>query len=161
MRRRFGSGSAKERHRASQRNQIVDLILHGSLTTTEARAKVLKSKTERLISRAKKTDLATRRRVLAFLQKNQAAEKLFTQLVPQFQDRVGGYVRVVKLPPRHGDNAPRARVEFVEEIKEKVTEQKVAKVTKVKKHSPLHKASEGKNGKKDGKKNKDNKGKRG
>lgn len=111
-------GSARGRRQALKCNQIAALILHGSLTTTEARAKDLKREVERLISRAKRADLATRRRVLAFLPEKQATKKLFDQIIPQFKGRAGGYVRVVKLPPRRGDLAPMARVEFVEEITE-------------------------------------------
>lgn len=153
----------KGQRRALRRNQVADLILHGSLTTTEAKAKVLKSEAELLISRAKKTDLATRRRVLASLPKKQAAKKLFDQIIPQFKGRVGGYVRVVKLPPRKGDNAPIARVEFVEEIKEKVAEEpKIAKKVGAKKattaREPKGKVKSRK--KEDAKKNKSNKSKR-
>jgi len=115
-RRYFPSSSSRGRRRSLLRNQIADLILSGFLVTTEARAKTLKVGVERLISRTKSLDLAARRRVLAFLPKKPAAKKLLEQIVPQFKDRVGGYVRVVKLPPRRGDNAPMARVEFVEEI---------------------------------------------
>ena len=112
------------------RNQLSDLILNESLTTTEARAKVLKSKAERFISRAKKLDLASRRRVLTFLTKKEAAEKLFARIIPQFFARVGGYVRVVKLPYRRGDNAPMARVEFVEKIAEPAEKEKREKTQK-------------------------------
>lgn len=119
--------SSRGKHRALRRNQVSDLVLYGSLITTEARAKILKTEVERLISRAKKTDLATRRRVLAFLPSDRAAKKLFEQIVPQFMERVGGYVRVVKLPPRRGDNAPMARVEFVEKIAESAEEKKRGK----------------------------------
>lgn len=151
----------KGQRQALRRNQVTDLILHGSLTTTEAKAKVLKSEVELLISRAKKLDLSARRRVLAFLQKKEAAKKLFDQIAPQFKGRVGGYVRVVKLPPRRGDNAPMARIEFVEEIKEKVAEEKKAeKKSKVKRSPPSRKASEGKK-KEDAKKDKGTKSKRG
>lgn len=118
MSRRYVPHSVRSRHRALLRNQIADLILCGSLTTTETRAKALKSKVERLISKAKQANLATRREVLALLPKEPAVEKLFERIVPQFRDRTGGFVRVVKLPPRHGDRAPMARVEFVEKIAE-------------------------------------------
>jgi len=99
------------------RNLLSFLIVHGKIETTEARAKNLKKEVERLISRSKKLDLVTRRYILALLPDKAAAEKLFGEVVPQFKERIGGYVRVVKLPPRRGDNAPMARVEFVEEIK--------------------------------------------
>jgi len=101
------------------RQLLSSLITHGKLTTTEARAKALKREIERLISRSKKLDLTTRRRILSLLPEKSAAHRFLEQIVPQFKDRVGGYVRVVKLPPRRGDNAPMARVEFVEKIKEK------------------------------------------
>jgi large subunit ribosomal protein L17 len=107
------------------RNQVADLFIYGSLTTTEAKAKLLKSEAERIISRAKvvvdrtPATLAARRRLLAYLPKRQAFERLLEQIVPQFKDRAGGYVRVVKLPPRKGDYAPSARVEFVVPLKEK------------------------------------------
>lgn len=116
---------AGARRYAVQRNQITDLILHGSLTTTEARAKNLKSTAERFIARARDADLSTRRRVLAHLTDERAAKKLFDLVVPQFKNRTGGCVRVVKLAPRRGDRAPIARVEFVEEIVEAAEEGKV------------------------------------
>ncbi|NIT04572.1 50S ribosomal protein L17 [Candidatus Saccharibacteria bacterium] len=106
------------------RNLLTSLIVHGKVETSEARAKNLKKEVERLISRSKKLDLVARRRILALLPDKTAAVKLFEQIVPQFKDRVGGYVRIVKLPPRLGDNAPMARVEFVEEIKTPPEEEK-------------------------------------
>jgi len=117
-RRYSASDSSRGRRQALLRNQISDLILNGFLVTTEPRAKTLKSGAEQLISRTKQLSLVQRRRVLAFLPKESAAEKLFEQIIPQFKDRVGGYVRVVKLSPRSGDNAPMARVEFVEKVAE-------------------------------------------
>jgi len=147
---RVGS-SLRGQRRALWRNQVVNLILHGSITTTEARAKVLKSEVEHLISRAKKADLATRRWVLSLLPDDQAAKKLFDQVVLQFMQRVGGYVRVVKLMPRRGDQASMARVEFVEEIKIKEEEKgKEVKKTKLRKKS---------GGKKDEEKDKSDKSK--
>jgi len=151
MKKRRVGRSLRGQRRALWRNQVVNLILHGSITTTEARAKVLKSEVERLISRAKKADLATRRWVLSLLPDDQAAKKLFDQVVPQFMQRVGGYVRVVKLMPRRGDQAPMARVEFVEEIKIKEEEKgKEVKKTKLRKKS---------GGKKDEEKDKSDKSK--
>ena len=109
------------------RQLLSPLITHGKVTTTEARAKSLKREIERLISRSKKLDLTTRRRILSLLPEKSAAHRFLNQVVPQFKDRVGGYVRVVKLPPRRGDQAPMARVEFVEEIKEKTAVPKEVK----------------------------------
>jgi large subunit ribosomal protein L17 len=125
--RRYAPRSARSRRRAILRNQIADLIIHESLNTTEVRAKALKSEVERLISRTKSADLAVRRRVLSFLPKDPAVEKLFDQIIPQFRDRTGGFVRIVKLSPRRGDRAPMARVEFVEKIRRKDKEEAVKK----------------------------------
>jgi len=168
-RRFFASNSSRGRRRSLLRNQVADLILSGSLVTTEARAKILKTEVERFISRAKKADLSTRRKVLAFLPKERAAEKFLGQIVPQFSSRVGGFVRVVKLSPRRGDNAPMARVEFVEEIKEVSGEKetKETKMTRKTKAARPRKGEDGKlsgaksasGGKGDGKKNKSNKSK--
>lgn len=98
------------------RQLLPPLIEYGKVTTTEAKAKALKRQVERLISRSKRLDLVARRRVLAILPRDKLAEKFLGQIVPQLKERVGGYVRIVKLPHRLGDHAPMARVEFVEEI---------------------------------------------
>lgn len=174
-RRYFASSSLQGRRRSVLRGQIANLIIYGSITTTEARAKTLKTEVERFISRVKsarvrsqskpgdprtqssgqKVDLVTRRKVLAFLPRKEAVQRLFEQVIPQFENRVGGYVRVVKLPPRRGDNAPMARVEFVEEIK------KTPKVSKAKEETKTVR-SKGRlkdRGKKKDEKNKSDKGK--
>ncbi len=144
----------KGQRQALLRNQVADLILHGSLTTTQARAKTLKREVERFISRVKEGDLTTYRRTLAFLPKEKAVQKLFEQIIPQFKGRTGGFVRLIKLPPRRGDHAMMARIEFIEEIKEKETEEKKeAKPGKAKKTKPKTK-------KKDDQKDKGNKKKR-
>lgn len=121
------------------RQLLSSLITHGKITTTEARAKALKRETERLISRSKRLDLTTRRRILALLPERSAAHRFLEQIVPQFKDRVGGYVRVVKLPPRRGDNAPMARIEFVEEIKEPAAPPKKEKPAAKTKPAPAKK----------------------
>ena len=108
---------------------LSSLIQHDKIVTTQTKAKALKREVERLISRSKSLNLTVRRRVLATFSQKKVAEKFLSQVVPQFKERVGGYVRVVKLPPRRGDQAPLARVEFVEEIKgavEKKAEPKAA-----------------------------------
>lgn len=148
------------------RQLLNSLITHNKLVTTESRAKLLKKEVERLISRSKRLDLTVRRRALALFSRKQAALKFLEQIVPQFRERVGGYVRVVKLPHRRGDRAPLARVEFVEEIKEKEvkpvkavkavkTERRSPRLKATKLHSKVTKVSEAKNVK-----NKSNKSKR-
>ena len=121
------------------RGLLSSLILHDKVVTTEAKAKQLKQKVERLISRSKNLDLSARRKIRSLLPEKIAAEKLIERIAPQFKERIGGYVRVIKLPQRRGDNAPMARIEFVEKIaeaapkkptKQRKPAQKSAKVTR-------------------------------
>lgn len=109
------------------RQLLTSLVSYGKITTTEAKAKALKSEIDRLISRSKDLSLVTRRKALSLFTQKSAALKFLEQVVPQFSQRVGGYVRITKLSYRRGDHAPMARIEFVEEIKEKVKPVKAAK----------------------------------
>src|SRR3990170_661952 len=99
------------------RQLLTSLVSSEKVVTTEAKAKALKREIDRLISRSKNLNLVTRRKALALFTKKGAAQKFIDQIVPQFSQRIGGYVRIVKLSYRRGDRAPQARVEFVEEIK--------------------------------------------
>src|SRR3990172_703132 len=99
------------------RQLLTSLVSSEKVVTTEAKAKALKREIDRLISRSKNLNLVTRRKALALFTKKGAAQKFIDQIVPQFSQRIGGYVRVVKLSYRRGDRAPQARGEFVEEIK--------------------------------------------
>ena len=121
------------------RNLISSLVLYGSVVTTEARAKNLKSEVEKLISRSKKLDLTVRRRLITSFSKD-VATRLLEQVIPQFKDRVGGYARVIKLPHRLGDNAPMGRVEFVEEIKGSTSK----RARKVRKNNAKNKSNKSK-----------------
>lgn len=109
---------------SSMRQLLTSLVSYGKVTTTEARAKSLKRQADRLISRSKSLSLVVRRKAFSVFPQKDTARKFLDQVVPQFRERIGGYVRVVKLAHRRGDRAPMARVEFVEEIKEKVKEVK-------------------------------------
>lgn len=89
------------------------LIMNEKIKTTHERAKVLKSIIERFISKAKKQDLSTLRYLLERLPKR-SAYKLFYEIAPKYQDRTGGYVRIIKLPFRRiKDNAKISLIEFV------------------------------------------------
>jgi large subunit ribosomal protein L17 len=103
-------------------NLAKSLFEHDKITTTEAKARLLRPYAERLITKAKKGDLHSRRQVMASLEIRNTPfydgggviAKLFEQLGPAYADRPGGYTRIVKLGPRRGDNAPMARIELVE-----------------------------------------------
>lgn len=94
-------------------NQAKSLILHGKIDTTVARAKETQRLAEKLVSRAKAGDLHSRREAFKVLQDKVVVTKLFEEIGPKYQSREGGYTRVLKLPPRLGDGAERARLTFV------------------------------------------------
>jgi large subunit ribosomal protein L17 len=95
------------------RNMATSLFLHGRIETTETKAKRLRPLAERLVTFAKRGDLAARRRVIAQLMDKTAVHKLFTEVAPLVADRPGGYTRITKLGFRKGDNAPIAVIELV------------------------------------------------
>lgn len=109
---RLGGGPAHERHMLA--NLAQSLFEHGRITTTEARARRLRPYADRLVTFAKRGDLATRRRVMGMLSDKGVVHTLFTEIGPGFAEREGGYTRIVKISPRKGDNAPMAVIELVE-----------------------------------------------
>src|ERR1700712_3911090 len=92
------------------------LFEHGGITTTVAKAKRLRPLAERLVTSAKRGDLAARRRVLRVVRDKSVVHTLFTEIGPRYENRPGGYTRITKLGPRQGDNAPMARIELVEAL---------------------------------------------
>ena len=108
---RLGGGPAHER--LMLRNMATSLFKHGKITTTETKAKRLRPLAERLVTFAKRGDLASRRRVIAQLTERSVVHELFTNIAPQVADRQGGYTRITKLGFRKGDNAPMALIELV------------------------------------------------
>jgi large subunit ribosomal protein L17 len=94
-------------------NLVASLIAAEAITTTEAKAKALRPVAEKMITKAKKGGLHNHRQVVSFLRDREMTTKLFNEIGPRYQDRAGGYTRVVKIGPRHGDNAPMARIELV------------------------------------------------
>lgn len=111
----------KNRKFARQRNQrkalykalATALIEHGKVKTTVAKAKSLSQYTDRLVTRAKKGDLATRRQVRQNLGEK-ATHKLFSDISPKFKERKGGYTKVLKLGRRLSDGAEMAQIEFIQ-----------------------------------------------
>ena len=89
------------------------LFTHEAIDTTEAKAKMLRPYAEKLITKAKKGGLHRYRDTLSVLRDEDMAYKLFNEIGPRYAERNGGYLRILKLGPRHGDNAPMARIELV------------------------------------------------
>ncbi len=108
---RLGSGPAHQKLMLS--GLASSLIRDGKVKTTEARAKAVRPVVERLITKAKKGDLASRRLVLRTVPDRDIVHKLFSEVAPQYAERNGGYTRIVKLGPRKGDAAPMALVELI------------------------------------------------
>ena len=110
---RLGGSPAHQRLIIS--NLATALFEHGRITTTEAKARVLRPHAEKLITKAKKGDLHNRREVLKTIRDKSVVHTLFTEIAPTFAERPGGYTRITKIGPRKGDNAPMAVIELVTE----------------------------------------------
>ncbi|KQT93760.1 50S ribosomal protein L17 [Marmoricola sp. Leaf446] len=124
-------GGSPAHQRLILRNLATSLFQHGSVTTTEAKARALRPYAEKLITKARKGDLHNRRLVMrelytsvdqrqleedGVLAVNQFPQhRLFAEIAPGFGDRPGGYTRITKIGPRKGDNAPMAVISLVTE----------------------------------------------
>jgi large subunit ribosomal protein L17 len=97
------------------RNLVKDLLTHGSIKTTVARAKETRRPAEQMITLGKDGSLHARRKALAFLDDKRVVAKVFDELGPRYASRPGGYTRIVKLGPRKGDAAPMALIELIPE----------------------------------------------
>src|SRR5690554_6491484 len=113
-------GSSPAHQRAMLANLATALFEHGRITTTEAKARRLRPVAERLITKAKKGDLHARRQVLSTIRDKDIVHALFAEIGPRYENRNGGYTRIVKIGPRKGDNAPMAIIELVEPLAEQV-----------------------------------------
>jgi large subunit ribosomal protein L17 len=109
---RLGSGPDHQRLMLS--TLAKQLFIHEAIDTTESKAKMLRPYAERMITKAKKGDLASRRSVLKDLPDRDVVARLFHDIAPRFEERDGGYTRILKLGPRKGDGAPMARIELVD-----------------------------------------------
>ena len=109
--RRLGGSAAHQR--LMMANLVASLIAAEGIVTTEAKAKALRPVAEKVITKAKKGGLHNHRQVVSYLNDKEIDAKLFEDVGPRYADRNGGYTRILKLGPRHGDNAPMARIELV------------------------------------------------
>ena len=103
----------RDQRRALLRSLVTSLVMHESITTTEAKAKEAAPFFEKLVTKAKKGDLHNQRQLHAVLLTEVAVKKLVTELAPLYKSRHGGYTRVTKLNNRRGDNAPMAELSLV------------------------------------------------
>ncbi len=126
---KFGKklGRTTSHRQAMLRNMVTSLIRTEKITTTDSKAKVLKSLADRMITLGKRGDLHARRQALSFIRDRQMVIKLFDELSPRFRERQGGYTRVMKMGCRHGDNAPVSMIEFIPAVTAEKTKKKAAK----------------------------------
>lgn len=107
-------GREKNQRKAFIKSLVLNLIQHGKIETTLARAKEIRGETERLITLAKVDSIARRRLIAArIFNQEDKVKKLFSELAPKYKEVAGGYTRVIKLGHRIGDGSPMAIIEFV------------------------------------------------
>ncbi|MCG9478976.1 MAG: 50S ribosomal protein L17 [Actinomycetia bacterium] len=109
---RFGQDSSHQK--AMMANMAISLFEHGRIKTTLPKAKLLRGFVDKLITTAKKDDLAARRRCLKLLSNYKAVQMLFDKVVPAAYERSSGYTRILKLKNRVGDNAQVVIMELIE-----------------------------------------------
>src|SRR6476646_5624945 len=141
-------GGSPSHQRLIVSNLATQLFEHGRITTTEAKARVLRPVAEKLITKAKRGDLHNRREVLKTVRDKSVVHTLFTEIAPTFSERPGGYTRITKIGPRKGDHAPMAVIELVTEsytpAAPKAKKEKAAAAPKAEKveEAPVEEATE-------------------
>jgi large subunit ribosomal protein L17 len=135
---RLGGSAAHQRLILA--NLASQLFEHGRIVTTEAKAKRLRPLAEKLITKAKRGDIHSRRLVLTTVRDKGVVHTLFTEIAPSLADRDGGYTRITKVGPRKGDNAPMAVIELVQESVEESRKANAKSATPAKK-DPAKKAA--------------------
>lgn len=106
-------GRKSEPKNALLKNLAESLVLYEKIKTTQAKAKAVRPVVEKLITKAKKGDLAGRRQLIKALFTENVVRKLMDDIAPRYKDRNGGYTRITKLDNRLGDGAQEAIIEFV------------------------------------------------
>ena len=106
-------GKTSTQRKALLRQQVTDLLENGKMETTFYRAKEVQPVVEKMITLGKKVGLYNYRRALAFITKEDVANKLFKEIAPKYADRNGGYTRVIRTGARRGDAAEMAIIELV------------------------------------------------
>lgn len=106
-------GRPTAHRKAMLRNIVTDLIREGRIQTTDCRAKEARREADKLITMAKTDSLSNRRQAMAYLYDESVVTKLFEEIAPKYEERPGGYTRILKLGPRRGDGAEVVFLELV------------------------------------------------
>lgn len=110
---KFTLGREKAVRKALMRNLATSLVIYGSMRTTRAKAKALQTVIEPVVTKAKRGTQADRRLVKKVLFTESAIDKMMKEIAPRYQDRAGGYTRIIKLGVRPSDAAEMVQIEFV------------------------------------------------
>ncbi|MGO9570110.1 MAG: 50S ribosomal protein L17 [Desulfomonilaceae bacterium] len=121
---KYKLGMRTAHREAMLRNMVTSLLEYESITTTDARAKAVRSVADNMITLGKRGDLHARRQAMQTIRSKKVTSLLFDEIAPRFSSREGGYVRVVKKGFRAGDRAAISLVELVEKNPEKTKEKK-------------------------------------
>jgi large subunit ribosomal protein L17 len=106
-------GRTTDHRKAMLRAMVTFLLQNGKIETTVTRAKEVRAVAERIITTAKTNDLHSKRKVMAYVTKEDVTKKLFDEIAPRYSDRNGGYTRIYRIGPRRGDAAEMAIIELV------------------------------------------------
>ena len=106
-------GRTSDQRKAMLRAMVTYLLENGQIKTTLTRAKEVQPVAEKMITLAKANTLSSYRQALAYITKEDVANKLFKEIGPKYADRNGGYTRIVKIGPRRGDAAEMAIIQLV------------------------------------------------
>ena len=123
-------GRASDHRMAMLRGLTTYLLEHGRIETTITRAKEVRSLAEKMITIAKEPTLANKRRVLAFVTKEDVVKKLFDEIAPQYAGRPGGYTRITRMGPRRGDAAEMCVIELVKDEKKAAKKARAARAAR-------------------------------
>jgi large subunit ribosomal protein L17 len=125
-------GRTTEHRQALFRNQLASLVESGRIRTTLSKAKELRPIAEKIVTKGKRGTVGARRQVRRWISQRELIKKLFDEVAPRFQERNGGYLRILKLGPRPGDGAEMAFLEWVDYQLEGVKKSKADKGEKAK-----------------------------
>ncbi len=107
-------GLRSDHRRSVLRNSVTSLLKEGKISTTETRAKEIKRLTEKMITLGKRGDLHARRQAAAYIMSDEVIQKLFSDIAARYEERNGGYTRLIKTGYRKGDGAAMVLIELVE-----------------------------------------------
>ena len=135
-------GRTKSHREMMLRNMVASLFKNESIKTTEVKAKEARKLAEKLLTWGKRGDLHSRRLALRYISNAELVKKVFESIAPRFEDRPGGYTRIIKLNQRRGDAAPMVILELTEKGKEVEEEKAARKAKKEAKKEAQRKAEE-------------------